>query len=85
MCTYLPVRNVDVDSILVIQQPPHISHGGIQHPLPFIQAPLLQGAGQGAGVSQCIHLLNLSAHHNNFTNTVATCRQHCYQHCWSML
>ena len=59
VCMYLPVRNVNVDSILVIKQAPHISHGGVQHPLPFIQAPLLQGAGQGAGVSQGIHLLNL--------------------------
>lgn len=66
MC-HLPVWNVNVDSILVVQQTTHICHGSIHQPLLFIQAALLQHAGQWTRVNQTIYLFNLqvSPRHQN--------------------
>ena len=55
----LPVRNVDVDGVFVVQQAAHISHGRVQQALALVQAALLGRAGQRARVWQRTNLGNL--------------------------
>ncbi len=55
--THLPVGNVDVHGILVVQQAPHIRHGRVQQPLLVVQAAPLDGLGRRARVRQAVQLL----------------------------
>ncbi len=49
---HLPVGDVDVDGVLVVQQPADVRHGCIQQAVLVPQAPPLLAAWQRAGVRQ---------------------------------
>ena len=54
---HLPVWDVNVDRIAVVQQTSDVRHRRVQQPLALIQAALLDGLGEGAWVSERIQLL----------------------------
>ena len=62
---HLPVRNVNVDGILVIEQAAHISHGCVQEAFLLVQPTLLYGARQRTRVRQHTNVRHLSQSHTH--------------------
>ena len=58
---HLPVGDVDVDGVAIIEQAAHVCHGRMQQPVPVAEAPPLLAAGKGARILQRPRLCQLAA------------------------